>query len=43
MTEQLKMLKAMLIMAELLNYSSSYKSTLIEEIKSMIEKEENSK
>lgn len=38
MTE-IKILQAMLLMAETLNYSSSYKEGLIQEIKRLIENE----
>lgn len=39
----LKTLQAMLLLAETLNYSSTYKEYLINEIKEMIEKEQITK
>lgn len=39
----LKTLQAMLLLAETLNYSSSYKMYLINEIKEMIKKEQKTK
>lgn len=39
MNNEIKILQAMLLMAETLNYSSSYKEELIQEIKRLIENE----
>lgn len=41
MTSNIKILQAMLLLAETLNYSSTYKKYLIEEIKHLIYIEEN--
>ena len=38
--ENLKILQAMLLLADTLNYSSTYKESLIKEIESMIVNEE---
>lgn len=40
--ENLNLLNAMMLLAETLNYSNSYKKDLIDEIQSMIEQEEHS-
>ncbi|MBP7512651.1 MAG: hypothetical protein KA981_12015 [Bacteroidia bacterium] len=37
MNTEIKILKAMLLLAESLNYSDTYKASLIKEIKSLIE------
>ena len=39
--ENIKILKAMLLLAETLNYSQSYKQTLIDEIQDMLKHEKN--
>lgn len=39
MSNEIKILQAMLFMAETLNYSSTYKKGLIEEIKRLIQNE----
>ena len=40
-SNELKILKAMILMAETLNYSNTFKNGLIEKIKFMIDIEEN--
>ena len=43
MNNEIKILQAMLLMAETLNYSSTYKEGLIEEIKRLIQNESECK